>query len=242
MTNLLAPARTSELRAAVQTLRDLRRQSVQAAVRAVPGRTDLPSGDLVFAREILPRRWLLGVLDGRGPGADAESAARAVADVLVERSRAVRELPALLANANDFLRTEAPGRLVAATLIALDAQRHAVRIALAGSVTPVAVGRSGEVVALGTRGPALGLVDDAQWRDTGPVRLGPGHLLVAPTDGIVERVREDGSQFGLWRVAETMRALRDAKPRDLLRALLDRAARFGDEPGGDRTALALRRA
>jgi serine phosphatase RsbU (regulator of sigma subunit) len=124
--------------------------------------------------------------------------------------------------------------------MALDAPRHTVRIALAGSVTPVAVGRSGEVVALGERGPALGLVDEARWRDTGPVRLAPGHLLVAPSDGIVERVREDGTVFGLWRVAETIRALRDARPRELVRALLARAEQFGDEEGGDRTAFALR--
>jgi serine phosphatase RsbU (regulator of sigma subunit) len=240
MTTLFAPSRTSELRAWVNVARELRRQGVDASVRSAPAIAGAARGDLAFAHEVLPRRWILGLVDARGTGAETADVGRAVAEHLRDRSRAVRELPVLLANANDFLRAEAPGRLVATTLISLDAPRHTVRIALAGSVTPVAVGRSGDVVALGERGPALGLVDEARWRETGPIRLAPGHLLLAPSDGIVERVREDGASFGLWRVGETMRALRESRPRQVVRALLDRVAHFGDEEGGDCTALALR--
>ncbi|MCE9637091.1 MAG: serine/threonine-protein phosphatase [Planctomycetes bacterium] len=247
MTALYAPTlqddlrlRREALRESVGVIRALRRTGVDTAARSVTGRGDVPSGDLAFAQEVAPCRWILGLVDARGPGADAAATAVAIEDHIRSRSRAVRELPLLLASANDFLRCEAPGRLAAVSLIALDTARRTVRVALAGAVTPVVLGRDGDVAVLGRRGPALGLVDDVRWRDSAPVRLGPGHLLVAATDGVVECVRDDGSTFGLWRVAETMRELRDAPARSVVRSVLVRASAFGDESGSDRAALALR--
>ena len=242
MTTTFLPSidRHHDLRTWVRTLRDLERDGVHGAVRSVPGREDAPSGEYAFAVSTGPRRWLIGLLDARGPGEEAAATARAVAGHLRARSRTVRELPTLLTSANDFVRREARYRLVKATLIGVDALHHSVRIALAGAVTPLVVGRTGDVVPLGDRGPALGLVAEAHWRETGPVRLAPGHLLAAVTDGVVERPCLDGTAFSLWRVAQTMRSHLGARPRAAVRALLARVDAFGEDEGSDRTALALR--
>lgn len=247
MTALYAPTfhddlrlRREALRESVGVIRALRRSGIDASARSVAGFADAPSGDLAFAQEVAPRRWIVGMVDARGPGGDAALTAAAIEEHIRSRSRAVRELPLLLASANDFLRAEAPGRLAALSLVAIDTARWTVRVALAGAVTPVVLGRDGDVTALGHRGPALGLVDDVRWRDSAPVRFAPGHVLVAATDGVVERVRDDGATFGLWRVAEAMRELSGGRARDVVRSVLARAAAFGDEPGSDRAVLALR--
>lgn len=247
MTALYAPTlhddrrlRRESLRESVLAMRALRRSGADAAARTVAGDGGLPSGDLAFAQEVAPRRWLLGVVDARGPGADAAAVALAVEEHVRSRSRAVRDLPSLLVSANDFLRAEAPGRLAALSLVALDTARRTVRVALAGALSPVVLCPDGDVLVLGRRGAALGLADEVRWSESAPVRIGAGHLLVAATDGVADRVADDGATFGLWRVAEAMRAMHDARPRDVVRSVLARAAAFGDGPGADSTVLALR--
>ena len=49
-------------------------------------------------------------------------------------------------------------RYVSLLLVMLDARRHTVRLANAGQCEPLAVGRSGGVIALEGHGPALGLL------------------------------------------------------------------------------------
>ena len=236
---LTSAPRTAELRGWAVGLRDLRRDAIDLSVRGRAGVPGVRAGERCFAIATGSGRWLIGLADAQGPGDGAADAARAVVGHL-RRAAPFRDLQTVLAGANRFARESIPGRLVEMTLLDVDAPRHAVRIAVAGGVAALAAGRSGDVVALGERGPALGLVADAKWSVTGPVRLAPGHLLAAVTDGIVDRARDDGTTFGEARVAALLSEHRGASPRTAARALLDQGdAWSGDDPA-DRTALALR--
>lgn len=241
MTTVLSSqvSRSTELRAWVVGLRDLRHEGIDLAVRGRTGLAGVRAGDRCFATQTGAGRWLLGLLDARGPGDDAAEVAREVVGFLRRRS-ARREPAAVLADADEFVRAEGRGRLVAATLVDVDVPRHAVRIAVAGGVVPLVAGRSGDVVALGDRGPALGLGAGARWTVAGPVPLAPGHVLPATTDGVPDRARADGTTFGARRVAETLRDLRSAPPRAVVRAVLDEADRWSADDRSDRSALALR--
>jgi len=234
-----APARSAELRGWILGLRELRADGIRLAVRGRGGIPGVRSGDRCVAVETAPGRWLLGLVDAGGPGEDAASAARAVAGFL-RRNAARREPVTTAALADTFVRESLGSRLVQATLVDVDAARHSVRVVLAGGPAPVAVGRSGEVVALGDPGPALGLVDDARRVEAGPFRLGPGHLLLLATDGVREAVRDDGAAFGEMRVRATLRDLCADTPRTVVRTLLDRIDAFAPDDATDRTALALR--
>lgn len=132
------------------------------------------------------------------------------------------------------------GRLVSVVLVHTDATHHAVRIAVAGAVSPLAAGRTGDVVSLGDRGPALGLVDAARWTETGPVRLAPGHVLLAVTDGVPDRARDDGETFGVARVSRVLSEHCRFAPRAVVRSVLDASDAFAPDDPADRTAFALR--
>lgn len=233
------PSRRGELRGWAIGLRDLRRDGVRLAVRGRPGTAGLPSGDRCLAAATGPGRWLVGLLDARGPGEDASRLARTVAQHLRHHA-AGRELAAVLSDVDAFVREEGRGRLLAVTLVEVDGPHHAVRVAVAGGVVPLVAGRSGDVVALGERGPHLGLGAGARWRVAGPVRLAPGHHLLVTTDGVPDRTRDDGSTFGGERVAAVLRAHRDASPRVVVRAVLDAAEAWSADDASDHTALALR--
>jgi serine phosphatase RsbU (regulator of sigma subunit) len=246
MTSLFAPTvpRNAELRGWVIGLQDLERDGLDVAVRGRAGAATLRSGDRCFAIATGPGRWLLGLADAHGPGDEAADAARSVVGHLRARAAALLpgsgELPRLLGDTNAFVRRTLRGRLVSVVLVHADAAHHAVRVAVAGGVAPLVVGRSGDVVPLGDRGPVLGLVDAARWAETPPVRLAPGHVLAAVTDGVPDRARDDGSTFGVGRVAEILARHRADRPRGVVRAVLDACDAFAPGDPADRSALALR--
>lgn len=231
--------RVAELRGWVLGLRDLRRDGIDVAVRGRTGIAGERSGERCLAIQTGPRRWLVGLVDARGPGADAADAAHALVSHLRRRA-ALRELPAILADANAFVRAHDRGLLVAASLLDVDAAHHSVRAAVAGGVAPLVAGRSGDVVALDAHGPGLGLVADPRWTIAGPLRLAPGHLLLAATDGVQDRVRDDGEAFGRVRVAGVLAACRADGPRAAARTAIRAACDWAPEDPSDLSALALR--
>lgn len=231
--------RGAELRGWALGMRELRSDAIDLAVRGRPGLAGVRAGERCFAIATGAGRWLVGVADARGPGDEAADLARAVVGHL-RRAAPFREVASVLAGANRFVRESAPGRLVAVTLVDVDGPRHAVRIAVAGGVPALVAGHSGDVFRIGERGPALGLVEDPRWRVAGPIRLAPGHLLAVVTDGVTDRVRDDGTTFGDARVAAVLRDHVHGSPRAAARAILDRGDTWSTDDVADRTALALR--
>lgn len=232
-----------DLRGAALAARGLARRGVEFAAR----------GDGVLARsgeavEVWPvagllvgtRRSLVALAEVAGPPAAADDGLDALLAHLREEAPFAVHLGAVLASADAVVR-EFPGVLARVLLVATDSERHTVRFASAGATPPLVVGRTGDVVPLDERGPALGLVRDGSWRETGPLRLAPGHLLLAATTGVTESPREDGATFGDEGLRDLLSRRRDESPRAVVREALRASAAFaGGGSPAPRTAFALR--
>jgi serine phosphatase RsbU (regulator of sigma subunit) len=150
----------------------------------------------------------------------------------------------LLASSDEVVRRLGRGErgAIASMLVLLvDATRHTVRIANAGMPAPVVGGRAGLCVPLGDRGPALGLVTGMQRSETGPIRLSPGQILVAATDGVIDAASADGSTFGADRLAEIITDRRAEGPAAVARDVIRRTDEWtSPEDADDRTVFAMR--
>jgi sigma-B regulation protein RsbU (phosphoserine phosphatase) len=91
-------------------------------------------------------------------------------------------------------------------------------------------------------GLILGPDLDARY-ERGYVRLTPGSVLLAYTDGITEALAPDGSEFGVGGLKEVIRARRWTSARDLVEAVFDGVRRFSrsDPPDDDQTVVAVLR-
>ena len=186
------------------------------------------------------RRSLLALAEVAGPPAPAADALDALLGRLREEAPFAVHLGALLRSADESVH-EFPGVLARVLLLATDSENHTVRFASAGAVPPLVVGRTGGIVLLDERGPALGLVRDGAWRESGPLLLTPGHLLLATTSGVTETPREDGRTFGEVALRGLLAERRGDTPRNVVRAVLRASAEFGGRAApSPRTALALR--
>lgn len=228
------------LRGKARLLRDLRRDGIRVSVRQRP--VGVETGDFALAHPLGGGRWLLGIGDAMGRGPFAEQVAAEVRTFLRARARQSTSLGDLMRGANHLVHDLTGGeRYVSLLLVLLDAQAHTVRLANAGHPEPLAVGRSGGVIALEGHGPALGLLPSVDYHEAGPLRLPPGVLLLATTDGATEAMGEDGGVFGREGVARALSAHRDAGPRNVVRGVLDAVEEHADLPLTDAaTVLAVR--
>lgn len=227
------------LRDHVRRLRRMRHDGiVVSARRTLVGEE---AGDLVEIVPLGDRRWLVALLDARTRGPGGVETAREVARAIAARAATTKRPGALLEAANALVHEAARGEeLISAVLFVLDGARKTIRIANAGQIAPLAVGRSGGVVALEGHGPALGLLPDSAYRDAGPLRVAPGMIVLAVTDGIHDAVDADGNPFGRPGVSRSLAAARAGGPRAVVRRVLADAARHAThDEADDRTALAF---
>ena len=91
--------------------------------------------------------------------------------------------------------------------------------------------------------PPLGVVEDLEVAPREPLRLEPGDLFIALSDGVVEAANPQGDRFGTARVVDLVVRHHDAPASGLLAALRDAIAAFtGPHPArDDRTALVVKR-
>jgi len=224
MTSTLLPPTAAPtlpgLRGKARVLRDLRRDGIRVSIRRRP--VGAQTGDFVLAEPLGPGRWLLGVGDAMGRGDAAEELAAEVRAHLRMRVARTQNLSELMRGANQLVHTLTEGeRFVSLLLLVLDAPRQTIRLANAGQNEPLAVGRSGGVIALEGHAPALGLLEDAEVHEAGPLRLPPGVLLLATTDGVSEAMDESGETFGRAGAAASLAAAREKGPRGVVRRVLD---------------------
>jgi serine phosphatase RsbU (regulator of sigma subunit) len=122
---------------------------------------------------------------------------------------------------NDLITQLLPGEMATAVVVELDPASGEVGIATAGHlpVLRLSAGDSGYLDA--ERGPALGLVDRAGYRET-RLRLSPGDRLLLYSDGLLERRggRLDQGLAALRSAAESSLAGADAAPAPLVDAVL----------------------
>jgi serine phosphatase RsbU (regulator of sigma subunit) len=94
---------------------------------------------------------------------------------------------------------------------------------------------------LGYMGPAIGLIDTAEYA-TATRTLAPGDTLLLLTDGITEAFNIDGRVFSSDRVVKAVAKQPYASAADLVQSLDDEVGRFsaGTEQSDDITCVALR--
>lgn len=237
----LAPDRTNRsaaLRDRVRLLRDLRRDGIDLATRQVP--VEPENGDFVVVTPLGEQRWLVAVGDVMGSGSEAAALARRIAAHVEERARHARNLGDLAATANDVVFAETDGDCFASlVLLVVDGRCNTLRLANAGHVEPLAVGRGGGVVSLGGHGPALGVMRGMEYRESGPIRMAPGMVLALVTDGIIDALDDDGEPFGKSRLAGVLARSRTRGSRAVVRAVHD-AVDAHAAHDDDRTVATLR--
>jgi len=100
---------------------------------------------------------------------------------------------------------------------------------------------TGEVLPLGSGGPAVGLIPDVEY-ETGEVALEPGDLFVLYTDGVTDAEDAEGADFGIERLEEVVRLNRDRSARTIVAAVHAAIEAFRDpgRQGDDATVIAVR--
>jgi serine phosphatase RsbU (regulator of sigma subunit) len=227
------------LRDRVRAFRRMRADGISVAARQ--SLLGPETGDHAEFVHLADRRWLIALVDAKSRGAEGAEIARDVVRHVALRVPTARRLGDVLATANDLVHDARGGdELVSAVLFVVDGSRKTIHLANAGQVAPLAVGRSGGVIALEGHGPALGLLPEQGYRNSGPLRLGTGMTVLAVTDGVHDAVDLDGNPFGQTGASTALAAARDRGAREVVRHVLAAVDRHG-APGeaDDRTAIAF---
>lgn len=225
------------LRERARLARALRADGIAFAARQRPSYS--ANGDFATAVRLGPGRWLVAVGDVMGRGPSAARLADRIVEHVQERAPRALTLGDLLGTTNELVYDLTDGeRFVSMLLLDFDVQSGTVRLANAGHEVPLAVGRSGGVVALEGHGPALGLLRDTCYRGSGPLRLARGMILLATTDGVIEAVDRRGRRYGRDRAARALAECREQGPKAVVRRVIREASKHAAHED-DRTAVAL---
>jgi serine phosphatase RsbU (regulator of sigma subunit) len=126
------------------------------------------------------------------------------------------------------------GTLVFVTVLycVINIKAGTARFARAGHPPPLHVRRrSGEVQSMiiggDSAGPAIGIIPNAQFKTT-EAKLEAGDFLLFFTDGIIEVEANDGSQFGIEGLRESVRSNIDQPADSLLDAIIRDVYKFAD--------------
>ena len=116
-----------------------------------------------------------------------------------------------------YLRPVAP--FATAFLAQIECETGHLTYCNAGHFPPILLRADGQTELLETGGPLLGAIDKASF-NSGDLVLEPGDMLLAYSDGILECRNATGEEFGLERLAETLRHSRQPSPHSTLMVLL----------------------
>jgi serine phosphatase RsbU (regulator of sigma subunit) len=145
-----------------------------------------------------------------------------------------------LARANEVVVDEiGTGKFITMLYVLVDPVAGAVACASAGHPAAKLVRPDGTVVALATRGLALG-IEPAQRYEAQRVELEEGAAIVLYTDGVVE-ARRDGKLYGEERLDRLLRRNASRGPQELAEAILADCRNFaGGDLGDDCAVVCLR--
>jgi sigma-B regulation protein RsbU (phosphoserine phosphatase) len=152
--------------------------------------------------------------------------------------------PSLLArDVNRYVtRDSAPtGRFMSMFFLEIDPAAKTLRWVRAGHEPAVVYNTvSATFRELGGEGIAMGVVDDAEYRDYTQQGWEPGAVVVIGTDGITETRNTAGELFGSERVREIVRANAAASAADIQAAVIQAVQGFrGEAPQEDDVTLVV---
>ena len=110
----------------------------------------------------------------------------------------------------------------------------------AGHVPPIVV-RQGSIVQLEPNGTIIGAFPDVRYEES-RIKLDPGDLIVATTDGVTECENASGDQFGTDRLIELLARNSMKSLEELTEIIVDSVSEWADDlPSQDDTTLLLAR-
>ncbi|HKW35872.1 MAG TPA: PP2C family protein-serine/threonine phosphatase [Candidatus Acidoferrum sp.] len=124
----------------------------------------------------------------------------------------------------------------------LDPERSELVYCNAGLPAPLLLRRNKSVERLETGGPMLGALKDARYNSES-VRLNPGDMLLAYSDGLTECQNSKGEEFEMGRLSAAAKSVSGGAANQVLFSTLGAVLDFADvcPPGDDLTLLVVRR-
>lgn len=186
-------------------------------------------------------RWALAIADVSGKGAPASILMASVHASL--RALAGSTGPdQLMLRLNRFLfESTQDNKYVTLFYAELDPARRRLSYVNAGHVPPFWLGGERRGERLGTGGPVLGLLEDAQY-DMADIQLRPGELVAMVTDGATEALSPDDEEFGDDRLRDLLIGAASERAEAVVRRVSDRVREWAGPPGcsDDLTLMVLK--
>ncbi len=177
-------------------------------------------GDYYDYLRLPHREWGMVVADVSGHGIAAALMMTAFRGLLRVHTRGKLDLNKMAGILNHQL-PEFSGNndFVTAVYLVLNPVTNEVTYICCGQQPPLLLHVDGKVALPGAHGPALGVLDEAQF----PVEkrlLSPGDVLAIYTDGVVEIANPDGEDYGNNRLAAVLRAGRELPAEALVQKVI----------------------
>jgi sigma-B regulation protein RsbU (phosphoserine phosphatase) len=167
--------------------------------------------------------------------------ARSALRVLV---RAEPSLEQLLFRLNNLLREDVhDGRFITLFLGSVDAKERVFRNVGAGHTPPVLWrARDGSTELIPSKGPPLGIVANAPFKQGNNVPLAKGDALLLTTDGIIEATDASGDQYGFPRLRAGVSRLARGSAKEIVEGIMADVTGFAGEAGlrDDATLVAVK--
>lgn len=206
---------------------------------------DQTGGDVFDAVAYGPGRAVLLLGDATGHGIGPALSVTQVRSMLRMALRLGAGLDAVYTHLNDQLSEDlASNRFVTAFLGVLDGGSHELTYHSAGQGPILHLeGSGGGARILKPTAVPLGLLSGLPAPVPGRMELAPGDVVALITDGIFEREREGGDDFGLDRTVETIRRLEGAPVAEIVSRIVSACDAFaaGAPQADDMTLLLVRR-
>ncbi len=185
----------------------------------------------------------LAIVIGDVAGKGAPAALYGALSSGVIRTRAGRKYPPaqMLELVNKTLyQRPIEGQYIAVTYAIYEPTTKSIALSNSGLPYPLLL-RQGQPTFLNIGGIPLGLFPDSMYEET-KLQLIPGDVLVFYSDGVVEMRNDAGEEFGLRRLAETVRRNHEKAPEEIVKALSAALAEFIGRvrPQDDRTMIVVK--
>lgn len=204
-------------------------------------------GDYYDFIEIDKKHIGLAIADVSGKGIGGALMMAVCRSVLRVNAENVYDPSSMLCSLNKTLSSNlAEDMFISMLYMVLDLETHQLSYARAGHEAPILI-RNGEAKAQQdeTAGIAIGLVDDETFSsviETRNITLHPGDLLVTYTDGVTEAMNNEGEEWGIGTLVQSVENMASASAGDLLANIRKEVLTFtgNNRPSDDMTMLALK--
>ncbi len=229
-----------EIQAQLLPAPDLDGTNFSLSGRMVPCRQ--VGGDVFDYFELPDQRILIAVADASGKGVPASLLMSSVRAALRETARPSMSSSEIADHLNQQVHgMTAEHHFIACFLGIFDPQSGMLNYCTAG-IDPPLWWRSaeGRVESLTRGGPVLGVLPNSHYFD-GWIRLHPGDVVAAYSDGIVDEENESADSFGLPRFVRELTARVDQEAKSIRDAVFQAVSEFSEgEATDDKTLLVLK--